>query len=63
MKPPDGHKPPTESLRGEDLSPARFREILGDGSMGGFYERSDEEMQALWSVAVEETREVLAGGW
>jgi creatinine amidohydrolase len=60
VAPPLGHKPPTPRLDGEDVSPARFREVFGDGSMGGFYERTDEEMQALWAVAVEETREALA---
>lgn len=60
---PDGRKPPPPRVEGEDLSPARFREAMGDGSMGGFYERPDEEVLALWEVAVEETREVLAGGW
>ena len=27
------------------------------------YLRADEEMQAIWSVAVKETRELLIGGW
>jgi len=62
-RPPAGHKPPPPRMDGEDLSPARFREVVGDGSLGGYYERSVEEMQALWEIAVEETREVLVGGW
>jgi creatinine amidohydrolase len=34
--------------------PVRVREILGDGTFGGAYERPDEEMLRLWSVAVAE---------
>lgn len=45
------------------LSPARKRDVLGDGSFGGRYLRSDAEMQQIWRVAVEETREVIATGW
>jgi len=63
VSPPGGHKPPPPRLRGDELSPTRFREVIGDGQMGGFYERPDGEMQALWAIAVEETREVLAAGW
>ncbi len=40
-----------------------YRAQLGDGNFGGYYERSDEEMQALWAVAVEETRGVIESGW
>ena len=43
--------------------PQEMREILGDGNFGGLYERSDEEMAAIWGVAVEETRGLLEGGW
>ena len=34
-----------------------------DGNFGGYYERSDEDMLALWAVAVAETRALLEGGW
>jgi creatinine amidohydrolase len=39
------------------------RALLGDGNFGGYYERSDEEMDALWAVAVEETRTVIDSNW
>ena len=45
------------------LSPAKVRDYLGDGNFGGYYERPDEEMLAIWQVAVEETRELLEGPW
>lgn len=40
-----------------------MRAAYGDGNYGGYYQRSDEEMLALWQVAVEETRTLIAEGW
>ena len=34
-------------------------EILGDGNFGGLYQRSDEDMHAIWSVALDETRALI----
>ncbi len=45
------------------LGPKAIRERLGDGNFAGLYERPDEEMFAIWRVAVDETRALLAGGW
>jgi len=45
------------------MSPAQARAFLGDGNFGGFYQRPDEDMVAIWQVAVEETRELLISGW
>jgi creatinine amidohydrolase len=45
------------------LDPIGLRAYIGDGNYGGLYQRSDKDMQALWSVAVEETRELLKGAW
>jgi creatinine amidohydrolase len=45
------------------LDPVALREYLGDGNFGGLYQRSDEDMLAIWKVAVEETRSVLDGSW
>jgi creatinine amidohydrolase len=39
------------------------KELLGDGNYGGRYQRSDEEMLALWRVGVEETRAMMQDGW
>jgi len=36
------------------------RQYLGDGNFGGLYQRSDDDMLAVWQVAVDETVE---GGW
>lgn len=42
---------------------AALRAFYGDGNFNGHYQRSDDEMQALWQVAVEETRALIADGW
>ncbi len=47
----------------ERLNPAAVRRHVKDGNMGGLYQRSDEEMLAIWQVAVDETLELLEGGW
>ncbi|NIP80593.1 MAG: creatininase family protein, partial [Gemmatimonadetes bacterium] len=60
---PAGHKPPVDLSGRDGLSPDGFREVVGDGSFGGDYARSEEEMQRLWAVAVAEVRERLADGW
>ena len=43
--------------------PAEFRRVVGDGSFGGAYEHSDEEMFRIWQAGVEEVRELLESGW
>src|SRR6185295_4169464 len=62
-RPPDQAKPPIDFARLAPLSPAETRQGLGDGNFGGRYQRSDEEMAAIWAEAVAETRELLATGW
>jgi creatinine amidohydrolase len=43
--------------------PDQLRNVIGDGSFGGLYQRSDEEMQRIWEAGVEEVRELLESGW
>ncbi len=43
--------------------PPRMRALIGDGNYGGRYQRPDEDMLAIWAVAVEETRALIADGW
>ena len=45
------------------LSPKDVRAFLQDGNYGGLYQRDDEEMNKVWAVAVEETRELLVKNW
>ncbi|MCY3779899.1 MAG: creatininase family protein [Chloroflexi bacterium] len=60
---PSEQKPLTDLNKLSILSPGQTREQLGDGNMGGLYQRSDEDMLAIWQVAVEETLALLEGGW
>ena len=60
---PQQHKPSVDLSDRDEISLQRFRELIGDGSFGGWYERPDEEMHAIWSVAVRETRARLESGW
>jgi creatinine amidohydrolase len=60
---PEGHKEAVDLSDRDEISLTRFREVIGDGSFGGFYQRSDPEMQAIWEVAIAETRERLESGW
>ena len=43
--------------------PKQLRDVIGDGSFGGLYQRSDEEMSRIWQAGVEEVRELLESGW
>lgn len=45
------------------LSGQELRDFFGDGNFGGYYQRPDGEMLALWAVAVEETRALIVEGW
>jgi len=53
---PSGHKPFTDIAPLRSEPPEKVREIIGDGSLGGDYQRSDEEMLEIWRIGVEETR-------
>lgn len=60
---PGEPKPMADLATIRRLDPPSLREYLGDGNFGGRYRRPDEEMLAIWEVAVRETRAVLEGGW
>src|SRR6476646_2100290 len=45
------------------LSPRELRARLGDGNYGGLYQRPDADLDAIWQVAVAETRAVIEGPW
>ena len=57
---PDERKPAVETAVND---PAEFRRIVGDGSFGGPYEHSDEDMLRIWQAGIEEVRELLETGW
>ena len=60
---PATQRPMVDLARVRMLDPVALRVYLGDGNYGGLYQRSDEDMLALWQVAVEETRGLLTGSW
>ena len=60
---PEGEKPAVDMALMKAAPPDVVREILGDGSFGGPWQRPDEEMLALWEVGVREVRDALDGPW
>jgi creatinine amidohydrolase len=60
---PGGSKEPLDFSKIAGKPVAEIRKSIGDGSFGGRYQRPDSDMEAIWKVAVEETREVLAANW
>ena len=60
---PEGGKPAVDRAKLDGASPERVREIIGDGSYGGAWRASDEQMLELWRVAVGEVRDAIEGPW
>jgi creatinine amidohydrolase len=60
---PAVRKPMADISRMRELDPVEVRELLGDGSLGGLYERPDEDVLRVWQAGVEEVREQIANGW
>jgi creatinine amidohydrolase len=60
---PSDAKPEVAIAQMVGMSPEQVRELVGDGSFGGSYQRPDEEMLEFWAVAVKETRASLCEGW
>jgi creatinine amidohydrolase len=56
---PEGHKPFTDIAPLRSRPPREVREIIGDGSLGGYYELPDDDMLRIWAIGVEETRAAL----
>jgi creatinine amidohydrolase len=46
-----------------EMDPAAVRVLLGDGSLGGLYERPDEDVLRVWAAGVAEVRELIESGW
>lgn len=63
VTPPDTQKPEQPYASWKHFGPAGIRERLGDGNFAGRYVRSDDEMFAIWRVAVNETRALLETNW
>jgi creatinine amidohydrolase len=60
---PEEPKKMVDSERLRLMNPKQVRAYIGDGNFGGLHKRPDEEMLALWDVAVAETRATIEGPW
>ena len=60
---PQERKPMADIAQMRALDPPAVRELLGDGSLGGLYERPDEDVLRVWQAGVEEVRDLLEHGW
>jgi creatinine amidohydrolase len=60
---PDAQKPMVDFAKLATCNPQLTRKLLGDGNFGGRYFRSDDDVFALWRVAIEEARELMESGW
>lgn len=60
---PEQRKPMIELEKMRVMNPEGVRQYLGDGNFGGYYQRPDEEMHAIWDVAVAETRRLMDEDW
>ena len=60
---PQERKPVADIARMRELEPAAVRELLGDGSLGGLYERPDNDSLRVWRAGVEEVRDLIENGW
>ena len=63
VTPPGQAKPMLDFARYQRIDPGARKLLVGDGNFGGLYQRPDAEMLALWDVAVEETRSLIATDW
>ncbi|EUB96382.1 Creatininase [Rhizobium sp. CF080] len=60
---PTTQKPKVDFAGLARVDAARKRALLGDGNYQGLYQRPDEDMLAIWDVAVAETRDLLENDW
>lgn len=60
---PTQRKPMVDLDLLKTIGSSGVKALIGDGNFGGHYQRSDEEMQAIWDVAVGETRALIENGW
>jgi len=60
---PDRQKPMIDFARLQTMSPKEVREYLEEGNFGGRFYRDDSDLDAVWTVAVDETRALLTSDW
>jgi creatinine amidohydrolase len=60
---PEEQKQPVDVATLRQRGPDAVRHGLGDGNFAGVYQRGDAEMQAIWEVAIAETRALIEAPW
>ena len=60
---PQERKSMADIARMRESDPLEVRRMLGDGSLGGLYERPDEDVLRVWQAGVEEVRDLIENGW
>jgi creatinine amidohydrolase len=60
---PSERKPMADISTMRAMDPADVRELLGDGSLGGLYERPDDDVLRVWQAGVEEVRDLIENSW
>ncbi|TCL06774.1 creatininase family protein [Sodalis ligni] len=56
---PDSQKPMVNLAQLRKMNPTQARSYLGDGNYGGYYQRPDHEMLAIWQTAIDELRQII----
>lgn len=60
---PETPKPMIDLSLMDRSDPVAVRELIGDGSYGGAYQRTDEDLHRIWEAGVHEVRALLKNGW
>jgi creatinine amidohydrolase len=63
VAPPAERKPMADVSTIREMDPGDLRELLGDGSFGGPYERPDGDVLRVWQAGVEEVRDLIENAW
>jgi creatinine amidohydrolase len=60
---PKDQKPMSDMTKLRQLAPRELKNYLVDGNYGGYYQRADEELLAIWKIGVEEVRAQIESDW
>ncbi|HEX5407190.1 MAG TPA: creatininase family protein [Pseudonocardiaceae bacterium] len=60
---PDGGSPVLSRTLVQNVTAEEMKTLAPDGTLGGAYQRSDEDMRVVWDAGVAEVRELLTDGW
>jgi creatinine amidohydrolase len=60
---PEGGSPVLSRTLTQNVNSAEMKALAPDGTLGGAYARSDDDMQVYWDAGVAEVRELLTDGW